>query len=183
MITNSLQSNVNRKENGQKRKTKGNKLTTCVRCSCRKRRWCWRIPGLSPWTSDRVGQSGGHLQNIATNKDLVIYGTNNFLNEFEKNKINKKGSYWLHVTNSFLNSAALTRFLITLVFSSSTCSDFSMMEINAGLWATGAQPVAVLTESSKREKFFWVKSHDICQVKTIQQAVHAHFPRDEKTFL
>lgn len=68
-------------------KQQGNKLTTCAHCSCRKRRWCWRIPGLSPWTLDRAVQSGGLLQNIVTNKDLVIYWTHKFHNSFErKNK-------------------------------------------------------------------------------------------------
>lgn len=80
MITNSLQSSVrwtNQYERkwAKQRKLQGNKLTICARCSCRKQSWCWQIPGLSPWTLDRVVQSGGLLQNTVKIKGLVIYWT------------------------------------------------------------------------------------------------------------
>lgn len=163
-------------------KLQENKLTTCARCSCRKRRWCWRIPGLSPWTLDRAVQSGGLLQNIVTNKDLVIYWTHKFHNSFER-KNKQKRIILVACHTYFPQQYSFNKVFFHSSLLISTYSEFPMMEINAGLIATGAQPVAVLIESSKREKFCWVKSHYTCHFKTIQQAVHTHFPWDGKTFL
>lgn len=46
----------------------GNRLTTCVRYSCRTQNWCLRTPGLSPWIWDRAARPGGPLEKIDDSK-------------------------------------------------------------------------------------------------------------------